>query len=154
MCTIQLLPMPFIIFLSTRSACLIPNAIFKLPPTLYFMRVPGTAALLGALQCTNATSAGGRVSSQTRVPSLCHYYNLAASVFQQEDSVCSYLPSGFFCWWPVVVLLIRDQGAHVGSHATSSTGTPVAGGYCLTYSTEKRASTMTRLSGRLVSRTF
>lgn len=142
--------MPFIIFLSTRSTCLIPNAIFKLPPLLYFVRVPGTAVLLGAFQCTNATPAGGRVSSQTRVPSLCYYYNLAASVFQQENSICSYLPSGFSCWWPVVVLLIRDHG----SHAASATGTPAAGGYCLIYSTEKRASTMTRPSGRLVSRTF
>jgi len=51
-------PYVFYYFLSTRSTCLIPNATFKLPPILYLIRVPGTAVLLGAVPCGNATPAG------------------------------------------------------------------------------------------------
>lgn len=123
-------PYVFYYFLSTRSTCRIPNATFKLPPILYLIRGPGTAVLLGAVPCVNATPAGWCVSSQTS--GCC--YNLAASVFQQENSVCPYLPSGFFCWWPVVILLLTDQAAHVGSHAASFTGMPVTGGYPPIYS--------------------
>lgn len=74
---------------------------------------------------------------------------LLESVIQQENSVSTYSPSGFFCQWPVVVLLITDQGTHA-----LPMGAPVTGDYCTIYSTERRASAMSGLCGRLVSGTI
>lgn len=79
---------------------------------------------------------------------------LLESVIQQENSVSTYSPSGFFCQWPVVVLLITDQGTHAESHDALPMGAPVTGDYCTIYSTERRASAMSGLCGRLVSGTI